>query len=272
MPGQHFVLDDNAVALAGPAYDRPPSPLKRLVVIAATARTGSYLLARLLKQAGYGIGLEYFHGKYSADFARRWGVADGPGFWPDYLDAVVRHRTTDGVCVTKCMPQQLAALSAGLAARAALRDRLHYVHVWRRDHLAQAISLRLAYQSGIWDFTEAPTTRPDGSLDLSDVDALQRTARRLVLEEAAWRRHLRRAGAPVTHVAYEDLVADREGTLRRVIAAIDPQRTLPSPLPLDEPPTGAALRARQRLSEAERAALRRAYEDRFGPDTSLPEP
>ncbi len=37
------VLDDNEVALAGPDFDQPPSPLKRFVVVAATGRSGSHM-------------------------------------------------------------------------------------------------------------------------------------------------------------------------------------------------------------------------------------
>jgi hypothetical protein len=69
------VLDDNEVALAGPDFDQPPSPLKRFVVVAATGRSGSHMLCRLFKQLGYGVPLEYYNPLYRARFARRGAAA-----------------------------------------------------------------------------------------------------------------------------------------------------------------------------------------------------
>ena len=271
MSERDLVLDDNEVALAGAGHDQPPSPLRRFIVIAATARSGSYMLARQLRELGYGIGLEYYNGIYTRGFAARWGVAEGPSFWPDYLDAIIRHRTTNGFCVTKCMPVHFAALHAGIDARGDVAGRC-YIHLWRRDTLAQAISLRLAYRSGQWNFTAAPTTPPNKKVDLHDLDALKEDCRRVTLHEMEWRLYLRKCGAPVVHVAYEDLVTHRDRELRRLVAYIDPERTLPSPLPVDEPSSGEGLRARQQLSEAERAELRREYEERFGAATPMAEP
>jgi LPS sulfotransferase NodH len=265
-----MILDDNEVALAGPDYDQPPSPLKRFIVIAATARSGSYMLARMLKKLGYGIGLEYYNGIYTDGFARRWGVERGPSFWPDYLDAIIRHRTVNGFCVVKCMPTHFAALHAGIGARGDVAGR-SYIHLWRRDTLAQAISLRLAYQSGRWNFTAAPTTAPNAKMDLHDLDALKEACRRVTVHEVEWRLYLHKCGAPVAHVAYEDLVAQRDRELRRLVGFVDPERRLPSPLPVDEPSTGEGLRARQQLSDAERADLRREYQAKFGPATPMPE-
>jgi LPS sulfotransferase NodH len=266
-----MILDDNEVALAGPHYDQPPSPLRRFVVIAATARTGSYMLARMLRELGYGIGLEYYNSIYTDGFARRWGVERGPSFWLDYLDAIIRHRTTNGFCVVKCMPWQWSLLHGAIKTRGNAPG-LCYIHIWRRDTLAQAISLRLAYQSGLWNFTAEPTTPPNAAMDVCNLDALKEACRQVTVPELEWRVYLRTCGVPVAHVAYENLVADRDRELRRLVAFIDPERALPSPLPVDEPSSGEGLRARQQLSEAERAELRRDYEERFGAATPMPDP
>ena len=267
-----MILEDNEVALAGEEFDQPPSPLKRFVIIAATARSGSHMLSRLFKHLGYGIALEYYHGNYRDRFARRWGVEPGsPRFLADFLDALIRHRTSRGFCVIKCLPTQFGALSAGLAACGDIPG-LCYVHLWRRDSLAQAISLRLAYQSGVWNFTAEPTTPPNLELDIADLDALSRTRRQLFMYELGWRVHLKRCGVAVAHVAYEDLVEDRERELRRLVAFLDPERRLNGPLMLSEPTSPEGLWERQHLTPAERQALRRAYEEKFGAATPLPDP
>jgi LPS sulfotransferase NodH len=269
---QDLILDDNEVALAGPEYDQAPSPLKRFIVIAATGRTGSYMLARMLKQLGYGVPLEYYNPIYRDGFADRWGVDAAARTFPaDFLDALIRHRTTtNGFCAVKSHANQFAGLAAGLDARGV--SELCYIHLWRRDTLAQAISLRLAYQSGIWNFTPAPTTPPKENLDMFDLDALHEARRLLVKQEFSWRVHFQRGNVRVAHGAYEDLVEERARELRRLVAFIDPGRMLPSPLTLDEPPSGQGLRTRQQLSEADRAALRRAYEEKFGPAIPMSEP
>jgi LPS sulfotransferase NodH len=94
----------------------------------------------------------------------------------------------------------------------------------------------------------------------------------LTAEEQNWRQHFQQCGVPVAHVAYEDLVRNREQELRRLITFIDPARPLASTLVLNEPASGEALRARQYVSAAGREALYKAYEERFGPVVPLPEP
>jgi len=263
------ILDDNEVALAGADFDQPPSPLKRFVVIATTARSGSHLLSRLLKQLGYGVPFEYYNPLSRPRFVHRWGLNPAePLFATEYLKAIIRHRTIDGFCVVKCTPNQFSALAAGIAAQNGL-SALCFVHLWRRDSLAQAISLRLSQQSGVWDYTPGPTTRPHADLDVFDLDALHRVRRRAVVRELSWRLYLRNCNAPVVHVAYEDLVDDREQELRRLIAFLDPQRMLASPLSVSEPVSPEGLWARQHLSPAGRRALREAYEERFGVATPM---
>lgn len=181
-----LVLDDNHVALAGAQFDQPQSCLHSFILIAATPRSGSNMLSRMLRQLGYGIPLEYFHRRYGRECARRWGVGEGPAFAAELLEAVIHHRTVGGFCAVKCLPDQFPVLSEAIAAnRRGIRQ--HVVHLWRRDTLSQAISLRLAERSGVWSFTPGPTTRPDETLDLFDLEALQRTRKSLVVGELGWR-------------------------------------------------------------------------------------
>ena len=265
------VLDDNHVALAGAEFDQPQSRLHRFILIAATPRSGSNMLSRLLGQLGFGVPLEYFHPRYGRECAQRWGVPEGASFPAGLLEAVIRHRTIAGFCAVKCLPDQFAALSKGLSA-SWRKIQPCVIHIWRRDTLAQAISLRLAEQSGVWSFTPGPTTPPNESLDMFDLEALRRARKSLVLAELGWRAYLRKSGAPAVHVAYEDLVAHRARELGRLVEFLDPQRGLPSPLMLDEPLSPEGLRDRQHLTSDQRRKLYEAYEARFGPAALLPDP
>lgn len=263
--------DDNTLALASQAFDRPPSPLRRLVVVAATARSGSHLLCRLICAGGLGIPFEYFNPVFVAAFAARWQVArDAPDFPRRYLEAVVRHRTVDGICAVKCLGPQYGAFETG--RRDAGLPAPVFVHLWRRDSLAQAISYRLSLHSGYWDHTAVPTTPPQTDLEVGDLEALRKARHMLVLQEMGWRGELIRRGRPAVHIAYEDLIADRATAVRTVRGAVAPERA-DQPLPdFDEPAQADALRAHQGLTAAERRSLYRAYAQAYGCPVPLAEP
>jgi LPS sulfotransferase NodH len=146
------------------------------------------------------------------------------------------------------------------------------IHLWRRDSLSQAISLRLAAQSGFWNFTAEPTTPPRHDLVVEDLAALRDARRKLVVDELLWRGWLRQSDWPVIHLCYEDLVADRAASLARLIGWLEPGRE-PEPLPdLPEPSTPEALHARQSLGAEQRAELAAAYCAQFGHSQPLPDP
>jgi LPS sulfotransferase NodH len=70
-----MILEDNEVALAEPRFDRPQEPVRRFGIIAASARTGSHMLCRLLRQLGCGVPLEYFYPRYRQAFEARWQLS-----------------------------------------------------------------------------------------------------------------------------------------------------------------------------------------------------
>ncbi len=257
---------------AGPAFDQPSQPLTRFIIIAKTPRVGSHLLGRLLWRAGLGVPHEYYNSQYLPTFAQRWGVdrAD-PSFPARYLEAVVRHRTVGGVCTVSCAPRRFHLLEDGLAACQGLPGP-SFVHLWRRDSLAQAISLQLATQSGFWDMTAEPTSPPEPDMDILDLDALRRTIRWLLMGELWWRADLRCRTRSLIHIDYETLIREPQQTLRRIVEALVPDRAAVLGPPAAEPPTPERLWALQVLSADQRRGLYQAYQARFGPLTPLPDP
>lgn len=263
---------DDEVTWAGAAFDRAPSLLRHLIVVAKTPRAGSHLLGRLMHRLGLGIPLEYFNPKQIKPLSMRWGIdSSAPFFARDYLQALILRRTVEGVCTIHAGPRQFPLLAQGLDTWEVLPP-LSFVHLWRRDSLAQAISQRLSLQSGFWDRTEEPTSPPAPHLDIHDLAALRNSRRWLLQEELLWRAQFRERRLPVVHVAYEDLVRNREGTLRQIVTTLTPLRA-EEPWPeLTEPNTPDTLWARQSLDARQRRALYQAYVDCYGPITPLPDP
>jgi LPS sulfotransferase NodH len=262
------ILEDNEVALTELRFDRPRELVRQFGIIAASARTGSHMLCRLLRQLGLGVPLEYFYPRYRRLFEARWHASSSPAA---YLSAISQHRTAGGVCIVKCLPQQYPALQAAIDGGVQLPAPF-VIHLWRRDSLAQAISLRLAMQSGFWNYTAAPTTQPRDDVVVEDLVALRSARQRLLVDELLWRARLRQCGWRVFHLSYEELIADRASSLGRLIASLNLDQKF-GPLPeLAEPATPEALYARQSLGTEQRAALAAAYIAQFGPTEPLPEP
>lgn len=264
--------DDNTLALIGAEYDRPTTPVQRLVVIAATARSGSHHLSRLLMHLGFGVSCEYFGPIFVEQFSRRWQLSrDAPDFYSSYLKEIVHRRCYDGWCAIRCIDWQFSFFHSAWQSVSGLPQPV-FVHLWRRDSLAQAVSYRLALQSGFWDMTPEPTTRPKSDFDIDNLEKIRDVRQSLVLKEMWWRGVFKRIGWPVVHLAYEDLIKDREGTLARVIAALAPERVGFVQPEIHEKITPEGMWARQRISSEERRALYRRYQETYGVSVPLVEP
>ncbi|HZX33169.1 MAG TPA: Stf0 family sulfotransferase [Rhodocyclaceae bacterium] len=266
------VLDDNETALLGSRFDQTPQELRAFTIIASNPRCGTHLLSRMLLKLGYGVPLEYFHPPLVKSLSGRLGLdATSPTFLNDYLSSIINIRTVNGYCTVTCMRWQWHRFLSATDGAAPLQGQ-SFIHLWRRDCLAQAISYRLSLQSGFWDFTSTPTTRPASDVDIWDLDALHDIHQREIMNELWWRAYLPRYGMPILHVAYEDLVNKREETLRSIVAHLEPGRAADIPPLLDEPDRPGALRARQSLLAEQRMELYHLYEKRFGSVTVLPNP
>ena len=137
-------------------------------IIAATPRSGSTLLCDLLSGTGIaGQPHSYYRREDILDYARTWGVSSpdvigDEAFERTYLEAVRRAGAAQtGIFGLRLMWSSVAELSARLSA--IHPDRLDdsvrfelafgkplYIHLSRRDKVAQAVSLLKAKQSGLW--------------------------------------------------------------------------------------------------------------------------
>lgn len=193
-------------------YDLPEFPgARRAYLIAATPRSGSNLLGRLLMRDGrYGAPLEYLHDR-------------GPGQWPElagldspaYLDGIAVHRTSPtGWFGVKALWKQYGEhMHSGLT--------LDYfekiVRISRRDLVGQAISLTMARLSHrYYDFADERDTasaKPE-----YDYRQICLSLAYLTNGNSRWDKLIADAGRSVLHIDYEDLQDDPEEMLSKVHA------------------------------------------------------
>ncbi len=210
-------------------------------LICATPRTGSTLLCDLLAATGVtGAPDSFFMRDIDPLRARQWGLPDhrdplDRDSVAAYLAAAIRAGSgRTGVFGLRLMRENLDDLSAmigmvhpGLPSdkarlRAAFGDIL-FIHLTRNDKLAQAVSMVMAEQTGLWhlapDGTElerlAPPQPPQ--YDYARIAAKRAGLRR---DDAAWRDWFRDQGIAPLHVEYRTLAARPAATVARICSAL----------------------------------------------------
>lgn len=230
----------------GPAGDLPAFDGQgRVWVVASTPRTGSTLLCQALGETGrIGRPIEYLNPMQLRDWEVRWGS------WASRL----RHAALSGPLLGLVgWTWGAARIDAHLARVRALRTgptgwfglKLHahhrrrwfgaraiedtlgpvsWVRVVRRDRVAQAVSWARALQTHQWATTQAPWRRAR-----YDRAAIQARLSAIEADEADWDRLL--VGRPVCTLAYEDVVADLHGAVKRVFSHLGEPDDVPIPQP-----------------------------------------
>ncbi|MCC7271872.1 MAG: hypothetical protein IT561_04335 [Alphaproteobacteria bacterium] len=226
--------------VAGAEHDLPPPnrPL-RLYVICASPRSGSTLLAALLRATGrMGVPAEYFNPLHlQPALAARFGVAlpDGRVRGGAYLAALQRHRTSaEGVFGAKIFFSQFQDWGRNASFRRLLAEAT-LVRLRRRDTLGQAISLALAQATGAWNAAAGAAAQSQARAPAYDSAALRRALGIVLAEEAGWDAVFAANGRTPIAIAYEDLVADPDAACRPLFAALG-LAGMPT-LSLAEPPT-----------------------------------
>ena len=230
----------------GPAYDLPPPPAEgmRTWILASVPRSGSTLLCRMLwETGGAGAPKEYLNPAQIRD----WEVRLGESLW-----VRARHRALVGPLTVlagrgRWDDCRLAAYLSRLRSRRSTSEgwfglKLHYHHfrrfflepgrsverflgptrwvaIRRRDRLAQAVSWARALQSGRWASHQRP--RWPAVYCRPQIEWLQR---RIVEQESGWERYFERERIEPLRLEYEDLAADPEAAVRRVLRFLGLER------------------------------------------------
>lgn len=231
----------------------------QVVAIAATQRTGSYLLCAGLSAAGLAdrplpqwevlLPWHVFHRHLAKPWwlrcrlhvgrLWRWREAGDswlrrsrttPGARRAYLDFVAaRFTTDDGMLALKMMWSQYehTLLSDGLDVNH-WGAPVTWVHIWRRDEVRQAVSLARSEQTGRWlADLELPRSVRD-RVPRYDAALIEQCLARGRSGRKAWEAYFAAHDIVPIEVVYEDLDADYEGTMRRVLDALGkPQVAVP---------------------------------------------
>jgi LPS sulfotransferase NodH len=228
----------------GGVHSAAPRPPATAYLICTLPRSGSTLLSQGLRFTGIaGQPEEYFWSALRGEYSRRWGLPANATD-PVFLARVRQQATTpNGVFGAKVHWAQLITLEAMLDGTGppppgsgshrpwepvplpshgpieAYLPGVRYVHLTRRDKMAQAISLYRALASGVWLRRDGdPEPTPDATLDPLAVERLER---RLRENEWRWIDYFGRSRVQPLTIAYEDLSADYAGTIRRVLEFLD---------------------------------------------------
>lgn len=215
-------------------------------MLCASPRSGSTLLCDLLNQTGLaGAPASYLRPASVAEYSAEWGVPAGKGAWDErYLEAV-RHHSADGSgrpalrIMWSDMPavlERLQALDPKPASDKARVQHLlgieHFVHLRRDDLVAQAVSLVLANQTGLWHKNADGSVRGivrGGGEPVYDEGQIAAELQMLEGEADGWEAWFRSQSISPLRVAYEELAHDPPNILKAVLESIG--RPVRPPLP-----------------------------------------
>lgn len=212
----------DALALIGPDYDLGAAePAGRTLIICSAPRTGSYELCRYLLAAGIGVPHEYFNLNYARLLGERWAFPHSPLAPSElgrYVEVLRRRRAQGGVFATKLQfPHFYGYLRNEHGRR--LFDGAAVVHLFRPDAAAQYFSYRTALESGIWDYSNRPTTQPMPQ-DTTDFERFFNQAMReldvLMGQDAGFRCAFTLLGIRPLFITTDDLFADPHQTVRKI--------------------------------------------------------
>jgi LPS sulfotransferase NodH len=242
----------------GTAHDQPPpARLTGSVVVASTQRSGSTLLCSALERTGLvGIPREYLLPQFLESghrvlgaphptareqwqrLLRRlrlerawWGYREiDPSTMAPYIQALVARRSSaNGLFALKVHWEHFEFARRMGFSPALLPQPITWIHLERRDRIAQAVSFEKAMRSGAFAANEERSHSVD-RLPYDD-GGIQRTYALLRQSASGWERYFQSAGITPVPVVYEELAADYEGTITRVLEALGHQ-DVPVPPPL----------------------------------------
>ena len=203
-----------AAALADSVFDFPgPAALRKSYIVASTPRGGGgFLCAQLWKTGALGAPAEYLAypgGRLGAKMAARLRASSHA----DYIAKVIVHRTSqNGVFGVKALFKDFQRTVDRVPEALSLLSPLSYIVLERRDLLAHAVDVARAMQAN--QRVDVPGRRAKRLR--YDRDLISRCLGLLARERLAWTRWFESRGVKPLVVAYEDLVADQEGVVRRV--------------------------------------------------------
>jgi len=216
------------------ALDRPQAEqvaAPRSFVICSTQRSGSFLLCRLLVNAGLGVPHEYFQQGHMQRLCTRWRT--GRITVADYISLLrARRQSRNGCFGIKIHWNEFAPI-AQEAGDHLFTPETTVFHLVRRDLLAQAASLCRSTATGVWDEETGLQTTAPQAFNPNDPEVILQAAQAIAHETAQWQLYLSARGLSVTTLVYEEVVRDQAVTVRRIAQTLGfaPEQVLEEPKP-----------------------------------------
>ena len=210
-------------------------------MICTAPRSGSTLLCRLLAETGVaGKPASHFHEPTLADWTRRLGVEAAVGASErEIVEACIQAalsqgRSDNGVFGLRLQRPSFAFFFSKLALVHAeggserkrfegVFGRTLFIHLSRADKVEQAVSCLKAEQTGLWhvaaDGSDLERVGPPRAPEY-DGQKLQAWVDAMVGYDREWNAWFDAEAITPVRIAYDDLSADPQGTVRRVLVAL----------------------------------------------------
>lgn len=240
------------LSLAAADYAPWQGAPRKSLIIASHPRSGSTMLGEAIAFAGgLGCPLEYLHRGFRPALAERWQAPDLEA----YVAAMHRHRTdANGTLSIKLFWQDIGELllerrpdyDLELLERPAeetpvedyrsiaamlgtILPNPHYVYLYRRDALRQAVSSLIATQTGIWRLLEGAAGRPAAGPAEYDYDRIMALLAFGAFSHGHWRAFFTANGIAPHVIAYEDMVADPDRVIGALLRELGGENDVPRP-------------------------------------------
>jgi trehalose 2-sulfotransferase len=202
--------------------DLPETPVRMRYLVLSQPRTGGTFLCEALERSGEaGIPTEYLNPAAILAMTRR--LKRGPVTLRRLMQELERRRTTsNGLFGLHLHLEQLRKpLQSGERSIEWMRRFDRVIMLYRRDKLAQAISLDRALQTSAWFRDEGNDTTTETSAIEVRPSRIVAHLTRLFEQEAIMRRSVEALAKPVLEIDYESLDTDFAGIWLKVTKFLD---------------------------------------------------
>ena len=213
-------------------WDQPSRIPKRKYVICTTPRSGSNLLTFALGQQNIGLPQEYLNWKTNGflSFCQRVGITTPPKITNIseavqdnfqelslYIQAIQQYRTSqNGIFGTKVFAEDLASNEQAFEAmNTTFGKNTFYIYLYRKDMIAQAVSLYFAFQTSIWHSNS--TVKP--SIDTVEFNFLHilHYFKQIKENNSYWLKIFsKNKNLPIYRLSYSELTSNYEQTITKI--------------------------------------------------------
>lgn len=185
----------------------------KILIIASTGRSGSHMLGHALYQTKrFGFPLEYANSSNLIEWRRRLGLLN----IKEIIAELQRKRTSDnGVFGIKIHYSQICQFG-GFDQLVEMFPNAYYILLSRKDILAQAVSLSIAKQTGVWISGQQPVN-DNPVYSFTEIDE---NLRSIILDNSSWRYSLAASGANYIEMTFEDIRSNMKKALINIAGFI----------------------------------------------------